>query len=208
MGKYLEELNEVEYITLDELFERSEEAEDDEVPFDVVEFDENYCEVTIDFVEEQYYQLVRTEQEINWESFLSVSDLSVVDENKVQNLLENLNPALLMTIPKIIITSNKNDVIEEEKFAANKDQWEEDSEDTLYDFFDQFIIINAEEYQQIAANESELNLSIVKQLLAEIIDSFYSNPLYSDVSDLENKDDEKEELLKGLLIELNLDILK
>lgn len=208
MGKYLEELNEIEYITLDELFERSEEAEDDEVPFDVVEFDENYCEVTIDFVEEQYYQLVRTEQEINWESFLSVSDLSVVDENKVQNLLENLNPALLMTIPKIIITSNKNDVIEEEKFAADKDQWEEDSEDMLYDFFDQFIIINTEEYQQIAANESELNLSIVKQLLAEIIDSFYSNPLYSDVSDLENKDDEKEELLKGLLIELNLDILK
>ncbi|WP_271854235.1 hypothetical protein [Planococcus maritimus] len=208
MGKYLEELNEIEYITLDELFERSEEAEDDEVPFDVVEFDENYCEVTIDFVEEQYYQLVRTEQEINWESFLSVSDLSVVDENKVQNLLENLNPALLMTIPKIIITSNKNEAIEEEKFAANKDQWEEDSEDTLYDFFDQFIIINAEEYQQIAANESELNLSIVKQLLAEIIDSFYSNPLYSDVSDLENKDDEKEELLKGLLIELNLDVLK
>lgn len=208
MGKYLEELNEIEYITLDELFERSEEAEDDEVPFDVVEFDENYCEVTIDFVEEQYYQLVRTEQEINWESFLSVSDLSVVDENKVQNLLENLNPALLMTIPKIIITSNKNDVIEEEKFAADKDQWEEDSEDMLYDFFDQFIIINTEEYQQIAANESELNLSIVKQLLAEIIDSFYSNPLYSDVSDLETKDDEKEELLKGLLIELNLDILK
>ena len=208
MGKYLEELNEIEYITLDELFERSEEAEDDEVPFDVVEFDENYCEVTIDFVEEQYYQLVRTEQEINWESFLSVSDLSVVDENKVQNLLENLNPALLMTIPKIIITSNKNEAIEEEKFAANKDQWEEDSEDTLYDFFDQFIIINAEEYQQISVNESELNLSIVKQLLAEIIDSFYSNPLYSDVSDLENKDDEKEELLKGLLIELNLDVLK
>lgn len=208
MGKYLEELNEIEYITLDELFVRSEEAEDDEVPFDVVEFDDNYCEVTIDFVEEQYYQLVRTEQEINWESFLSVSDLSVVDENKVQNLLENLNPALLMTIPKIIITSNKNEVIEKEKFAADKDQWEEDSEDTLYDFFDQFIIINAEEYQQIAANESELNLSIVKQLLAEIIDSFYSNPLYSDVSDLENKDDEKEELLKGLLIELNLDVLK
>lgn len=181
MGKFLEELNEIEYITLEELFERSEEEEDDEIPFDVVEFDDNYCEVTIDFVEEQYYQLVRTEPEINWDSFLSISDLSVVDKNKVQILLENINPVLLMTIPKIIITSNKNEVIAEEKFAADNSQWEEDSEDTLYDFFDQFVIINAEEHQQLTTNESELNLSIVKQLLAEIVDSFYLNPLYGDI---------------------------
>lgn len=208
MGKFLEELNKIEYITLDELFERSDEGDYEGIPFNIGEFDDNYCEVTIDFTEDQYYQLIRNEPEINWDSFLSVSNSSLVDKNKVKMLLESINPVLLMTIPKIIITANKNEVIEEEKFAADRDQWEEDSEDLLYDFFDQFVIINVDEHKEGVVNENELSLSIVKELLSEIAESFLSNPLYMDPMELEYDQAEKEPLLAGLLNELNLDILK
>ena len=205
MGKILDEIKEVEYITVSELYELSE---DEDNLLEVWEMDDKYCEIAKEAYDEQYNFVLRSEPTIIWEDVLSIPKSLIVDKEKVRTLLENLNPALFMTIPKIFFVSSNSELNNLKAFAEDNEQWEEDSTDWLYDYIEQFVIINIEDYEKTTNNKEELNETLVKALFSGIIDGFQSNPLYNSDFEPENLEVEKKELLQEIQTEMNPNILK